>query len=181
VAAGEKAADAGLPERTCRRLPLPPVAPAEPRGPAWLGGDAVKAVCRRRARIAAGEQALRLGAQELTPAGADPPRRRRKTRATQHRRDRRRRDDDPESLQLTLDTHIAPAGVLPRQPFDQTADLSGKRGTTEPARPPAPGASGAASAGWPQSTTTAPKAAAGWPPRARLGRCSCNAAASRRV
>jgi hypothetical protein len=122
--------------------------------PARLGGDAVKAVCHRRAQIAAGEQALRLGAQELRPAGADPPRRRRKTGAPQHRRDRRRRDDDPEPLQRTLDTHIAPAGVLLRQPLDQTADLSGKRGDDRACetadadlRVAAPGASGAASAG----------------------------------
>ncbi len=106
-------------------------------GPARLGSDAVKAVCQRRARIA-GDQAVRLGAQELRPAGADPPRRRPQARAAQHARDRGRRDADPQPLQLTLDAHVAPAGVLARQPPDQTEYLGGKRGTTEPARPPSP-------------------------------------------
>jgi hypothetical protein len=36
--------------------------------PARLGSDAVKGVCQRRAQIA-GDQAMRLGAQELRPAG----------------------------------------------------------------------------------------------------------------
>ncbi len=34
---------------------------------------------------------------------------------------------------FTLDTHVAPAGVLPRQPFDQAARRGRKRGTTGPA------------------------------------------------
>jgi hypothetical protein len=105
--------------------------------PARPGSDAVKGVCQRRAQIA-GDQAVRLGAQELRPAGADPPRRRPEARATQHGRDRGRRDADPQPLQLTLDAHVAPLGVLPRQPFDQTARLGRKRGTTEPARPLSP-------------------------------------------
>jgi hypothetical protein len=104
---------------------------------ARLGSDAVKGVCQREAQIA-GDQAVRLGAQELRPAGADPPRRRPEARAAQHGRDRRRRDADPQPLQLTLDAHVAPLGVLPRQPFDQTARLGRKRGTTEPARPLSP-------------------------------------------
>jgi hypothetical protein len=101
-------------------------------GPARLGSDAVKAACQRRAQIA-GDQAVRLGAQELRPAGADPPRRRPQARAAQHGRDRGRRDADPQPLQLTLDAHVAPAGVLARQPRDQTAYLGRKRRTTEPA------------------------------------------------
>jgi hypothetical protein len=105
--------------------------------PARRDSDAVKAVRERRAQIA-GDQAVRLGAQELRPAEADPPRRRPQARATQHGRDRGRRDADPQPLQLTLDAHVAPAGVLPRQPRDQTARLGRKRGTTEPARPPSP-------------------------------------------
>jgi hypothetical protein len=105
--------------------------------PARPGSDAVEGVCQRRAQIA-GDQAVRLGAQELRPAGADPPRRRPEARAPQHGRDRGRRDADPQPLQLTLDAHVAPLGVLPRQPFDQTARLGRKRGTTEPARPLSP-------------------------------------------
>ncbi len=105
--------------------------------PAGPGSDAVKGVCQRRAQIA-GDQAVRLGAQELRPAGADPPRRRPEARAAQHGRDRGRRDADPQPFQLTLDAHVAPLGVLTRQPFDQTARLGRKRGTTEPARPLSP-------------------------------------------
>jgi hypothetical protein len=65
--------------------------------PARRGSDAVKAVRERRAQ-AATDQAVRLGAQELRPAGADPPRRRPQARAAQHGRDRRRRDADPQPL-----------------------------------------------------------------------------------
>jgi hypothetical protein len=63
--------------------------------PARRGSDAVKAVRERRAQDAT-DQAVRLGAQELRPAGADPPRRRPQARATQHGRDRGRRDADPQ-------------------------------------------------------------------------------------
>jgi hypothetical protein len=104
---------------------------------ARLGSDAVKGVCQRQAQIA-GDQAVRLGAQELRPAGADPPRRRPEARAAQHGRDPCCRDADPQPFQLTLDAHVPPLGVLPRQPFDQTARLGRKRGTTEPARPLSP-------------------------------------------
>ena len=48
-------------------------------------------------------------------------------------RDRRRGDTDPELEQLTLDAHIAPPRVLTRQPPDQAARLSAKRGTARPA------------------------------------------------
>jgi hypothetical protein len=64
-------------------------------GPARLGSDADKAACQRRAQIAA-DQAVRLGAQELRPAGADPPRRWPQARAAQHARDRGGRDADPQ-------------------------------------------------------------------------------------
>src|SRR6266545_7005082 len=74
----------------------------------------------------------RTTAQELRPAGADPPRRRPEASAAQHGRDRGRRDADPQPLQLTLDAHVAPLGVLARQPPDQTEYLGGKRRTTEP-------------------------------------------------
>jgi hypothetical protein len=106
-------------------------------GPARRGSDAVKAACQRRAQIA-GDQAVRLGAQELRPAGADPPRRRPQARAAQDARDRGGRDADPEPFQLTLDAHVAPPWVLARQPPDQTAYLGGKRATTEPVMAPSP-------------------------------------------
>ena len=74
-----------------------------------------------------------LGAQELGPARADPARRRAEARDAQRGRDRGGGDVDPELQQLTLDAHIAPARVLPRQPEDQAACLGRKRRTTRPA------------------------------------------------
>jgi hypothetical protein len=76
---------------------------------------------------------VRLSAQKLRPRRADPPGRRPETRAAQHGRDRRVRDADPEFQQLTLDAHVAPPRVLPRQPNDQAARLGSERGTTGPA------------------------------------------------
>jgi hypothetical protein len=99
----------------------------------WLASLAPVAMppdCRDwRAQLRA-EQALRLGAQELRPSGADPSRRRSETRAAQHGRDRRVRDADPKSLQLSLDPHVTPARVLAGQPSDQTVYLGGKRRAT---------------------------------------------------
>jgi hypothetical protein len=80
--------------------------------------------CRLRVRA---EQALRLSAQEPRPAAADPPRRRSEPRPAQHIRDRRVRDADPDPLQLTLNTHVAPTGILARQAADQHAQLGGKQ------------------------------------------------------
>jgi hypothetical protein len=102
-----------------------------------LGGISGATASHRGARVSA-EQALRLGAQELRPAGADPPRRRAEARGAQHGRDRCGRDADPELQKLTLDAHVATARVLARQSADQAADLGGKRRTTEPARPSSP-------------------------------------------
>jgi hypothetical protein len=82
------------------------------------------------------EHALRLSAQKLRPAGADPARRRPETRGAQHGRDRGGRDADSELQQLALDAHIAPARVLPRQPQDQAARLGRKRRTTRPPAAP---------------------------------------------
>jgi hypothetical protein len=79
--------------------------------PAWLQGIGLEAVVsQRRAQIAA-EQAVRLGAQELRPAGADPPRGRPQARAPQHGRDRGGRDADAELQQLTLDRISLPHSV----------------------------------------------------------------------
>jgi hypothetical protein len=115
-----------------------PVGRSHPRGrpilnrPARRGSVAVKAVGQSPAQAAA-DQAFCLRAQELRPAGADPPRRRPQVRAAQHVRDRGRRDADAQPFQLTLDTHVAPPRVLSCQPRDQAACLGGKRWTTEPA------------------------------------------------
>jgi hypothetical protein len=96
-----------------------------------------RVVSGRGARATA-EHAVRLGAQELRPAGADPSRGRPEPRAAQHGRDRGGRDADPQLQQLTLDAHIAPARVLPRQPPDQAARLGRKRWATGPATAAAP-------------------------------------------
>jgi hypothetical protein len=101
------------------------------------GAVTVEAVSDARAQTVA-DQAVRLGTQELRPARADPPRGRPEARAPQHGRDRGGRDADAELEQLTLDTHVAPAWVLSRQPLDQTAHLGRKRGTSGPAMVPAP-------------------------------------------
>jgi hypothetical protein len=99
------------------------------RGPtARLEALTVEAVLQ-----AAAEHAVRLSAQKLRPRRADPPGRRPKTRAAQHGRDRRGPDADPEFQQLTLDAHVAPPRVLPRQPSDQAARLGSERRTTGPA------------------------------------------------
>src|SRR5262249_23544483 len=82
------------------------------------------------------EHALRLGAQKLRPAGADPARRRPEPRDAQDGRDGGGRDADPELQQLALDAHIAPARVLPRQPNDQSARRRRKRRTTRRAAAP---------------------------------------------
>src|SRR6266508_98153 len=100
--------------------------------PDRLEGITIGAVVSRGIAHAAGEQAVRLGAQELRPAGADPPRRRPEARPAQHGRDRGGRDSDPELDQLALDAHVAPARVLARQPRDQAARLGRKWRTTRP-------------------------------------------------
>jgi hypothetical protein len=100
---------------------------------AWLAGVALEAVVSDRSAPTLAEHAVRLGAQELGPAGPDPARRRPQARGAQHARDRGRRDADPELQQLALDAHVAPARVLPRQPLDQAARLGRKRRTAGPA------------------------------------------------
>jgi hypothetical protein len=98
--------------------------------PDRLGGITIDAVLSHGIAHTAGEHAVRLGAEELRPAGADPPRRRPEARSAQHGRDRGGRDADPELEQFALDAHVAPARVLPRQPRDQAARLGRKRRTT---------------------------------------------------
>jgi len=101
-------------------------------GPTALGRVAVEAVVSQPRAQTAAEYPARLGAQELRPARADAPRRRPQSRPAQHGRDRCGGDADAELQQLALDTYVAPARVLPRQPFDQAACLGRKRGTTGP-------------------------------------------------
>ena len=71
----------------------------------------------------AGDDALGLGGEELTPGRTVPARRPPKTRATKDRPDRRRRDDDPQALKLALDPYAPPAGVLSRHAQDQGPGL----------------------------------------------------------
>jgi hypothetical protein len=105
---------------------------------ARLDRVAAVAICERRVQ-AGGEQAVRLGAQELRPAGADPPWRRPETRTSEHVRDRGGRDADPELEQLALDTDVTPVRILPPQTHNQAARLGSKRRATLPrlALPPA--------------------------------------------
>jgi hypothetical protein len=105
--------------------------------PAQLGRIVPEVVSRHGTRTAA-QHAVRLGAQELRPAGADPARRRPEPRAAHHGRDRGGQDADPELQQFALDTHVAPARVLPRQPPDQATRLGRKRRTTGPATATSP-------------------------------------------
>jgi len=72
---------------------------------------------------------VRLAAQELRPAGANPPRRRTQARPAQHGRDRRGGDADPE--QLTPDAHVAPGGFSLASRLIRRR-LGRKRGTTGP-------------------------------------------------
>jgi hypothetical protein len=137
------------PRQTWHR-PREPWLPSAARGEllgCHVAGRPVRSWSAPRAHVAAesatgfggetgAEHALRLGAQELGPAGADPARRRPEARDSQHGRDRGRRDADSELQQLALDAHIAPARVLPRQPEDQAARLGRKRRTTRPAAAP---------------------------------------------
>jgi hypothetical protein len=101
--------------------------------PDWLRGIAVGAVVSDAIAEATGEQAVRLGAQKLRPAGADPPRRRPESRGTQDVRDRGRGNADAELQQLTLDARVAPTRILPRQSRDQAVCVGRKRATTGPA------------------------------------------------
>src|SRR6266540_4676220 len=70
----------------------------------------------------AGEDALGLGTQELTPRGA-PPRGRTESGTVKHRGDRGCRDPDPELEKLSPYPHVAPPWVLPPQAEDQLLDL----------------------------------------------------------
>jgi hypothetical protein len=107
--------------------------------PDRLGRVTAEAVSDRRGK-AAREQAVRLGAQELRPAGPDPPRRRPEPRAAQRRCDGGGRDADPELEQLTLDADVAPARVLPPQTHDQATCLGRELRTPGPpaTSPPSP-------------------------------------------
>jgi hypothetical protein len=140
AAAGGKAAAAGQQRPQNPWCRLPPAGLAEP-GPAGSarrrcgqGRLPASSADRRRPGCAPGRAGTETSWGRSAAAPARGP------RAAQHGRDRARRDADPGSpdpqpLQLTLDAHVAPLGVLPRQPFDQTLRLGRKRGTTEPARP----------------------------------------------
>jgi hypothetical protein len=130
LAAGEKAAAAGQqrPKNSYRRLP--PARSTE-RGPV----GSARQRCRQGRLPAPSADRRRPG---YAPGRAGTQTSWGRSAAAQHGRDRRRRDADPQPFQLTLDAHVAPLGVLPRQPFDQIARLGRKRGTTEPARPLSP-------------------------------------------
>jgi hypothetical protein len=81
--------------------------------------------CRRACSALA-----RAGTQTSSGRSAAAPA---ETGRAQHVRDRGGRNADPQLEQLTLNSHVAPARVLARQPLDQAARLGRKRGTTRPA------------------------------------------------
>jgi hypothetical protein len=86
------------------------------------------------------DDARRLPAEKLPPAGVEPPRRRLDARLAQNRPDGAGREPDPEPDKLTLDPPIPPAGILASQPQHQLTH-SGWRPRTARAtmsiRPPA--------------------------------------------
>src|SRR5206468_2287071 len=83
----------------------------------------------------AGDHALRLAADELTPGKPASPSRGAEPRLAQELSHARRRDPEPKPGELAGDPPIAPAGVLARQPQDELADLVADPRT---ARSPAP-------------------------------------------
>jgi hypothetical protein len=78
---------------------------------------------RLHAEEVAGDDAVRLGSQELAPGRSGPSRGRTEPRSPQQGADRRRPDADPELAKLALDPDTAPAGALPGQPEDERTDL----------------------------------------------------------
>src|SRR6266508_450013 len=83
----------------------------------------------------AGEQAVRLRPQELSPGRPDPACRRPEASLAQHRGDGRGRDVDAELQELTPDPEVAPPGILPAQAKDQMLDRGIERWTTGPPGP----------------------------------------------
>jgi len=96
--------------------------------------DEEQDVQRRKVHGLHGEEVRRddaggLRPQKRSPGDRRPSRRGPKPVATQHRPDGGRRHQDPQLLELTLDTPVAPAGVLPGQPQDQRHHWIGERWT----------------------------------------------------
>ncbi len=90
---------------------------------------------RLDAEEVAGDDATRLGPEEVGPARSGAPRGRTRSRRPEQAADRRRPDPDPELAQLASDPDAAPAGVLPSQPEDELTDLGIDR---RPSRPTGP-------------------------------------------
>ena len=78
----------------------------------------------------AGDQAVRLQPQELSPGRPDPAWRRAEAALAKHRGDRRGGDIDPELQEFASDPEVAPPRVLPPEAKDQTLDRGIERRTT---------------------------------------------------
>lgn len=83
----------------------------------------------------AGEQAVRLRPQELSPGRPDPAWRRPEASSAKHRGDARGRDVDAELQEFPSDPEVSPPGILPAQAKDQMLDRGIERGTTGPPGP----------------------------------------------
>jgi hypothetical protein len=83
----------------------------------------------------AGEQAVRLRPQELSPGRPDPAWRRPEASLAKHRGDGRGRDVDAELQEFPSDPEVAPPGILPAHPKDQMLDRGIERRTTGPPGP----------------------------------------------
>src|SRR5215218_2255152 len=76
------------------------------------------------------QDARRLPAQELSPAGVESPRRRLDPLAPEDFPDRAGRDPDAEPDQLALDAAVSPAWILARQAHNQLTHRGSRLGTT---------------------------------------------------
>src|SRR5665647_3555005 len=83
----------------------------------------------------AGDDAIRLGPQELGPGRAGPPRGGPRSRSSEQGPYRRRADSDAELAELALDPHAAPARVLAGEAEDEGTELGIDRRPAKAARP----------------------------------------------
>src|SRR5450756_2112518 len=83
----------------------------------------------------AGDDAIRLGPQELGPGRAGPPRGGPRSRSSEQGPYRRRAHSEAELAELALDPHAAPARVLAGEAEDERTELGIDRRPAKAARP----------------------------------------------
>src|SRR5664280_2051491 len=83
----------------------------------------------------AGDDAIRLGPQELGPGRAGPPRGGPRSRSSEQGPYRRRAHSEAELAELALDPHAAPARVLAGEAEDEGTELGIDRRPAKAARP----------------------------------------------